>query len=537
MSESRYPPWGEEKEDTEKVESDLEYPESLGAPSSTGALQGGDAFEEDVTTVSDLVFYKQALTRDPEKRVSALSSIREKLLNDFASQRHGSVTDEGSESETTSDPGAREDNTLLALRLLALESPFSDVRDFARQMLHDLGRVQDIGLLEEPSPTLFEPASVCPRVEPDSSQLRDLFRDEFVRSGRVSHLTRLLGWHPEVLRRFIALRSKLFAIEGPLPLTWRLYLAIIASARHDSVYLVSELEREFLSAGGNPTWLAGIANIDCKLEQILSLNAHLAHRPWDVTEALILATMRGSGAEESAWSMPELIHGITILCFFHGISALTLGCGISPEIDFVPKSTVARMPESAEADPKPESLLMSLSEVTVQEKTDGTKPAFDEEVERGENRTSPSDASLQKDQAPPLHFEHYIGAYKLEHKDFDFGAKGRDSKMLRTQDFSWKDHGFPTISRFYDELAEQLDDFFDFVSRLTYRNFFASSDVDTSPFRNAVWFYVHRISGVQHDDYDYERVNQDLKKMTKIYIKKVACTPRLVTSEEWSNFG
>lgn len=31
-------------------------------------------------------------------------------------------------------------------------------------------------------------------------------------------------------------------------------------------------------------------------------------------------------------------------------------------------------------------------------------------------------------------------------------------------------------------------------------------DVDTAPFRQAVWYYIHSIKGIRHDDYNYREV-------------------------------
>lgn len=30
-----------------------------------------------------------------------------------------------------------------------------------------------------------------------------------------------------------------------------------------------------------------------------------------------------------------------------------------------------------------------------------------------------------------------------------------------------------------------------------------NTDVDTSPFRMAIWNYIHCMFGIKHDDYDY----------------------------------
>ena len=32
-------------------------------------------------------------------------------------------------------------------------------------------------------------------------------------------------------------------------------------------------------------------------------------------------------------------------------------------------------------------------------------------------------------------------------------------------------------------------------------------DVDTEPFRLSIWYYIHSIKGIRHDDYNYRRVS------------------------------
>ncbi len=79
--------------------------------------------------------------------------------------------------------------------------------------------------------------------------------------------------------------------------------------------------------------------------------------------------------------------------------------------------------------------------------------------------------------------------------------------------------------------------------------------MDTSPFRQAIWYYIHSIKGIRHDDYHYRRVsnnriiifqvqslmslslslslvqvNQVLDITFKTYIRMVACFPEKVTN-------
>lgn len=73
---------------------------------------------------------------------------------------------------------------------------------------------------------------------------------------------------------------------------------------------------------------------------------------------------------------------------------------------------------------------------------------------------------------------------------------------------------------------------------LTYRTFGGGVDVDvnTEPFRNAIWYYTQRLYGVRNDHYDYSRVNKLLPIPIKTFVKKVACYPELVTLLDFCTF-
>ena len=57
--------------------------------------------------------------------------------------------------------------------------------------------------------------------------------------------------------------------------------------------------------------------------------------------------------------------------------------------------------------------------------------------------------------------------------------------------------------------------------------------VDTSSFRQAIWYYIHCMYGIRHDDYDYSEVNQLLERNLKPYIKTLTCYPERVTKQEY----
>lgn len=60
-------------------------------------------------------------------------------------------------------------------------------------------------------------------------------------------------------------------------------------------------------------------------------------------------------------------------------------------------------------------------------------------------------------------------------------------------------------------------------------------EVDTSAFRQAIWYYIHCMYGIRHDDYDYAQINQMLERNLKTYIKTVTCYPERITQKDYES--
>lgn len=93
------------------------------------------------------------------------------------------------------------------------------------------------------------------------------------------------------------------------------------------------------------------------------------------------------------------------------------------------------------------------------------------------------------------------------------------------------------MQRYYSGSAELLDEEFTHIFELTYNKFNDQQGIDTAPFRRSVWYYVHRIFGAIHDDYDYSLVNNLLNRRMKAYVKKMVCKPDDIISADVSNLG
>lgn len=71
---------------------------------------------------------------------------------------------------------------------------------------------------------------------------------------------------------------------------------------------------------------------------------------------------------------------------------------------------------------------------------------------------------------------------------------------------------------------------------LTYNKLSTQDDVNTEPFRTAIWYYIQRLYGVRNDHYDYARVNRFMTIATKAFAKKVACYPETITGYDLDSF-
>lgn len=131
----------------------------------------------------------------------------------------------------------------------------------------------------------------------------------------------------------------------------------------------------------------------------------------------------------------------------------------------------------------------------------------------------------------------FCGGSVIRYADFD--VRSDEYNVLHTEDFSWDEHCFSLVKRYFPgEAGHILEDLFNLTCKLTYDFYGTEKEecIDTTPYRDAVWFYVHRIFGICHDDYDYRQVNVYLNRPTKIFIKKVACTPWKVRKEDFEHF-
>jgi hypothetical protein len=122
------------------------------------------------------------------------------------------------------------------------------LRDWKSAMAHLVEHAHSIGL-QPPVPlsvsTFFQPqeitADTC-----DDLETRSLFREQFLDSGRLSYLNRLLALKPDYAAHLYTFQRLLMREPGPLAFDVRNYIAIMAAARHRCAYLIELHREEFL---------------------------------------------------------------------------------------------------------------------------------------------------------------------------------------------------------------------------------------------------------------------------------------------------
>jgi sestrin len=412
-------------------------------------------------------------------------------------------------------------------------------------------------------------------------EVQTLYVEAFLHNNRFEHIIQVMGYHPRYLSCFIKTQNYLLRGDGALPYAHRHYIAIMAAGRHQCSYLISTQTNEFLTQGGDPTWLKGLQYVPKKLQDLYEVNKILAHRPWLLTKAHIEKLTRGS----DNWSMVELMQAIVILTHFHALSSFVYGCGINAEIDSEDGHTFRPPSPSSSQNSQPDSPSQSLvnsAPVTVAVTANavgkggkcggghnGSLSASAEEVGSGGvgieilmermrrlteeaqeemtqeelqkrfERVEVQSAELPSSTKPPCpkaDILRYVEDAEFTYQDFTKRGSQGHTSTFRAQDYSWEEQGYSLANRLYSNIGRLLDVKFTTAKELTYYTMGDRTEVDTTSFRRAIWNYIHCLYGIRHDDYDYKEVNHLLERTLKAYIKTVTCYPERITRRDYNSF-
>lgn len=251
----------------------------------------------------------------------------------------------------------------------------------------------------------------------------------------------------------------------------------MACARYGMSRLVAGERSAFLGAGGDPAWLDGISSAPIKLRRLVTVNKILAHRPWCLSQLHIKELTVGEGS----WSLAELVQAIVILVHFHSACSFELGDN---------GQTSRRSKQS-------------------QTQTDKVKEETKPENAKKEDICTALD-HMYSVQPVPMKLNPVVQYTEdPDYKYIDLSTLPNSSNLqLRVHDFSWDDHGFSVMSRFYADMSILLDDKFRVSTHMTNNSYGNKKSVDTSRFRRAIWNHVQSLYGVVYEDYDYSEVQE-----------------------------
>lgn len=97
------------------------------------------------------------------------------------------------------------------------------------------------------------------------------------------------------------------------------------------------MKLDYLTSGGDPTWLNGLQFTTQKIRNLAKLNGLMAHQPWLLKPRHIqeLVCRESNHNPHNVWTISELAQAVVILATVHSISMFVAACGIVPEIDMV----------------------------------------------------------------------------------------------------------------------------------------------------------------------------------------------------------
>ncbi|XP_012599374.1 sestrin-3 [Microcebus murinus] len=392
--------------------------------------------------------------------------------------------------------------------------------------------------------------------------------EEYSTSGRLDNITQVMSLHTQYLESFLRSQFYMLRMDGPLPLPYRHYIAIMAAARHRCSYLINMHVDEFLKTGGIPEWLNGLEYVPQRLKNLNEINKLLAHRPWLITKEHIQKLVKTG---ENNWSLPELVHAVVLLAHYHALASFVFGSGINPERDpeisngfrliSVNNFCVCDLAndnsiENASLTGGNYGIVDSLSELeALMERMKRLQEDRDDEEASQEEMTT----RFEKEKKESLFVVSGDTFHSFPHSDFeddmivtsdvsryiedpgfgyeDFARRGEEHlPTFRAQDYTWENHGFSLVNRLYSDIGHLLDEKFRMVYNLTYNTMATHEDVDTTMLRRALFNYVHCMFGIRYDDYDYGEVNQLLERSLKVYIKTVTCYPERTTKRMYDSY-
>jgi sestrin 1/3 len=326
-----------------------------------------------------------------------------------------------------------------------------------------------------------------------------------------------------------AIHDQLHYGDGPLQFNVRHYIAIMGLPPHTCRAVMWEHIENFLSLGGNKSWLTSLESVPVKLQKLKEINEILATDPWLLTPERISKFLRNPGL----WSVSELMQAILILTNIQMLTRFTSACDMLKREEICDVPSCCPPPDSANSsDSETLSVLPDLPPIPkikysifsswYQETGDGCTESI--------SVKSPSNFEIVK----------FLDDASMTYHEFRERLTGQKGAYFSIHDYSWQDQGYTMANRLYMDIGVSLDEEFSAVQTMSMTLLSeadCSSSSDASAYTEAIWNYVLMLHGIQIEFYHHNEVNQRLSSELKAFIKLLACFPEKLHHPMFNRFS
>ena len=351
-------------------------------------------------------------------------------------------------------------------------------------------------------------------------------------------------WLDDYITKNNNTRRSIFDMDGVLPKIWKIYIAIMAASICKSEYLLEILEIYFLENEGDEQWLVnGLDVVPSKLKALAQINELLAFTPWKINEEEI-AEINKRYNNDLNWNYNELMQAVLILIFYQKLASFcnAIGIGINTKEAHnsmkKPKSSTQINTLQSFQDKEKQELIHQIEDMNKEDDSSELDDNNeDEEDDDDEDIIGTTDTiKITKNDSPLQSHKKSSGDFsfdvllKLYSPIFDKHCKSNakycdfnphSQKYLSYLDFNWNDQGIYIVRELSKEIIECINKEIDFALNIT-SNSFGETSLNTTSLRKAIAFYIEKIFGIEHEDYNYANVNILLKIDLKKFIKRIA---------------
>ena len=378
---------------------------------------------------------------------------------------------------------------------------------------------------------------------------------------------------------------------------YKYYLALSSVCAMKNSYFVRLLEEQFLFFGGDENWLiGGVDAVPNKLNILTSINLTLAFQPWKLTADDIIKMKQYCSMSQivEAFVIMMQFHALALIenncrlwkkfteekgcCSFsctnvqsnnnYSSSNFTNNSNSSSN-----KELLSTLDNYAIDSLFQEELIKKIKEVQLEEeeqqnnlnecntvnnnnnsnnntnsanqneefKTKGSI-AFSLDTECTKQESFQSQSSNKDGINTDSHKEIcYSKHYLLPQNDKQFSTNEEPTKKvyLSYLDFNWHDNGLPVLKNLYSKGIQSLENQMTYVFNITsdsVGNKETSNTISTFQIRRAISYYIEKLHGYYHEDYNYANIQKLLDSTSNIrntkFIKKFCFHPNEVTVQD-----